>query len=209
MTLSVALHEWTQFLESHGHSPRLNAPASPHALAEAEARLNLARWGLTFPDELRQLYLLANGSEGGLFLGYPLYTLDELVTAYAEWEDLIYGSGNMLQDSEDDFLYASEPPNAVQLRYWIPGWLPLCIETGGGNHIACDLSPAPAGNVGQLITMGPDEDNHVQLARSLSELFALSARLLERGELRIDDAGSWSTPNGFVAFNAFRAAAAK
>lgn len=199
MTLQMALNAWEARLTAAGVSPRLNLPATSSEITATEQKL-----GLTFPQELRELYLCANGSEGGLLLGMPLYTLAQLEAEYAGWEDLIYGSGNMLRDSENEDLFSSDPPGTVQLRYWVRGWLPLCRD-GGGNHIACDLAPAEAGVVGQLITMGPDEDDHIQLARSLSELWEASARKLESGELKVDEGGSWSTPNGYVPFNAFRA----
>lgn len=194
----MTLQDYVRWLAERGLSPRLNPPASPAEIAATEQRL-----GLRFPADLRELYLTANGSEGGLLLGMPLYTLAQLEDAYANWEDLIYGSGGMLEDSEEEDFYSSYPPNTVQLRYWVRGWLPLCMD-GGGNHIAYDLAPAEAGTVGQLVTMGPDEDDHAQLARSLSEFWAVSARKVESGELKIDTEGGWSTPNGYVSFNAFR-----
>ena len=176
----------------------LNLPATPDEIAATEQKL-----GLRLPADLRELYLCANGSGGGLLLGMPLYTLAQLEGAYAEWEDLIYGSGGMLQDSETEDFYSSYPPGTVQLRYWVRGWIPLCRD-GGGNHVAYDLAPAAAGAVGQLISMGPDEDDHLQLARSLSDFWAVSARKVDSGELKINADGSWSTPNGHVAFNTFR-----
>lgn len=197
MTEPMTLSDWAAWLAGRGVSPRLNPPATPAELTAAEQKL-----GLRLPADLRELYLCANGSEGGLLLGMPLYTLAQLEGAYAEWEVLIYGSGGMLQDSETEDLYSSYPPGTVQLRYWVRGWIPLCRD-GGGNHIAYDLAPAEAGTVGQLVNMGPDEDDHIQLARSLGEFWAISARKVESGELKID-ADSWSTPGGYVAFNAFR-----
>ena len=198
MTAEMSLTEWATWLERRGVSPRLNPPATPAELTATEQRL-----GLSFPADLRELYLQANGSEGGLLLGMPLHTLAQLEDAYAEWEDVIYGSGGMLEDSEDEDLYSSYPPNTVQRRYWVRGWLPLCRD-GGGNHVAYDLAPAEAGTVGQLINMGPDEYDHIQLARSLGEFWAVSARKVESGELTIDTDGSWSTPGGYVAFTACR-----
>ena len=171
----MGLTDWAAWLAGRGASPRLNPPATPAELAATEQKL-----GLSFPADLRELYLQANGSEGGLLLGMPLYTLAQLEAAYANWEDLIYGSGGMLEESEDEALYSSCPPKTVQLRYWVRGWLPLCGD-GNGNHIAYDLAPAEAGTVEQLITMGPDEDDHIQLARSLGEFWAVSARKVERG----------------------------
>lgn len=195
--VSQALEVLCRWLEGRGVSPHLNPPATPAELAATEQKL-----GLSFPDNLRELYLRANGSEGGLLLGMPLYTLAQLEAAYANWEDLIYGSG-MLEESEDEDLYSSCPPETVQLRYWVRGWIPLCGD-GNGNHIACDLAPAEAGVAGQLINMGADEDDHIQLARSFGELFKLSIQKLESGELKIDADGHWTTPNGYVPFNAFR-----
>ncbi|MDO4245022.1 SMI1/KNR4 family protein [Deinococcus sp. VB343] len=198
MTAAMTLTEWVAWLAGQGIPPRLNPPATPAEIAATEQKL-----GVSFPADLRELYLQANGSEGGLLLGLPLHTLAQLEDAYANWENVVYGDNGMFEESEDEDLYSSCPPGTVQSRYWVRGWIPLCTD-GGGNHIAYDLAPAEAGSVGQLINMGPDEDDHIQLARSLAEFWAVCARKVENGELKIEADGLWSTPSGYVAFSGFR-----
>ena len=195
--LAQAVANFAALMDGRGFPVRLHPPATEQDIAAAEKRL-----GLRFPAELRELYLIANGSAGGLMLSYPLYSLDELTEQYAGWHDLIFGSGGMAGDNLIETLYASQPPQTVQLRYWLPGWLPLCGD-GNGNHVALDLSPAERGTPGQLITMGADEDDHQQLALSLSGFFRLSFSLIFEQAVTLSDEGHWETAHHFNPFAAF------
>jgi cell wall assembly regulator SMI1 len=47
----------------------------------------------------------------------------------------------------------SQPPGAVQKAYAHPAWIPLARDWGG-NNIAIDLAPGPAGKWGQVIIFG-------------------------------------------------------
>ncbi|QSS65978.1 glucan synthesis regulatory protein [Histoplasma capsulatum] len=48
----------------------------------------------------------------------------------------------------------SQPPKAIQKAYAHPSWIPLARDWGG-NNIAVDLAPGPAGKWGQVIIFGP------------------------------------------------------
>ncbi|EDN06437.1 predicted protein [Histoplasma mississippiense (nom. inval.)] len=55
----------------------------------------------------------------------------------------------------------SQPPKAIQKAYAHPSWIPLARDWGG-NNIAVDLAPGPAGKWGQVIIFGlsPDSNNN-------------------------------------------------
>ena len=68
----------------------------------------------------------------------------------------------------------SQPPNAVQKAYAHPGWVPLARDWGG-NCIAVDLAPGPAGKCGQIILFGRDYDCKFVIARSWAAFLAAVA----------------------------------
>ncbi|KAI5279250.1 Cell wall assembly regulator, partial [Ascosphaera acerosa] len=84
------------------------------------------------------------------------------------------GSGNplwrqQLLDKQD-----SHPPRAVQKAYVHPAWIPLARDWGG-NNIAVDLAPGPAGKWGQVIVFGRDFDCKYVVARSWAAFLAAVA----------------------------------
>lgn len=65
----------------------------------------------------------------------------------------------------------SQPPRAIQKTYAHPGWIPLARDWGG-NCIAIDLAPGPAGKWGQVIIFGRDYDCKYVVARSWAAFLA-------------------------------------
>lgn len=74
-----------------------------------------------------------------------------------------------LQDRQD-----SQPVGAIQKAYAHPAWIPL-VRDWGGNNLAVDLAPGPAGRWGQIILMGRDYDCKYVVARSWSAFLAVVA----------------------------------
>ena len=68
----------------------------------------------------------------------------------------------------------SQPPKAIQKAYAHPGWIPLARDWGG-NNIAVDLAPGPAGKWGQIIIFGRDYDCKYVVARSWAAFLAMVA----------------------------------
>ncbi|KAI9672106.1 MAG: Cell wall assembly regulator [Alyxoria varia] len=68
----------------------------------------------------------------------------------------------------------SQPSGAIQKVYAHPAWIPLARDWGG-NNLAVDLAPGPAGKWGQVILMGRDYDCTYVVARSWSALLATVA----------------------------------
>ncbi|KAK8171545.1 hypothetical protein BKA80DRAFT_306267 [Phyllosticta citrichinensis] len=68
----------------------------------------------------------------------------------------------------------SQPPKAVQKAYIHPAWVPLARDWGG-NCIAVDLAPGPAGKWGQIIIFGRDYDTKYVVSRSWAAFLATFA----------------------------------
>ncbi|USW51019.1 Putative Knr4/Smi1 family protein [Septoria linicola] len=86
-----------------------------------------------------------------------------------------------LMDKQD-----SQPPNAVQKVYAHPAWIPLARDWGG-NNIAVDLAPGPAGRWGQVILMGRDYDCKYVVSRSWSAFLATLADDMHTDKWFIDE----------------------
>ncbi|KAF2750200.1 cell wall assembly and cell proliferation coordinating protein [Sporormia fimetaria CBS 119925] len=80
----------------------------------------------------------------------------------------------------------SQPANAVQKAYSHPAWIPLARDWGG-NYLACDLAPGPAGHWGQIIIYGRDYDCKYVVARSWSHLLAMVADDIGSDKVHIDE----------------------
>jgi cell wall assembly regulator SMI1 len=173
---------WLALLAGLGFraNSHLHPPATPAALAAAEKEI-----GFALPGDLRALYLKADGqkdsfeirdpSPGTLvmpfFGAYDFVPLERALAEYRTWQ-------GVYEDRGDDFntLVTVRGNDPVHREYWRPGWFPFAID-GGGNAYAVDLSPAPGGQYGQVILIGPDEDERRVLAPSLGEFLLKASRL--------------------------------
>lgn len=68
----------------------------------------------------------------------------------------------------------SQPPGAIQKVYAHPSWISLARDWGG-NNIAIDLAPGPAGKWGQVILFGRDYDCKYVIAKSWAHFLAVVA----------------------------------
>lgn len=80
----------------------------------------------------------------------------------------------------------SQPPGAVQKAYAHPAWVPLARDWGG-NLVAIDLAPGPAGKWGQVILFGRDYDCKYVIARSWASFLAVLADDFCSGKVIIDE----------------------
>jgi cell wall assembly regulator SMI1 len=80
----------------------------------------------------------------------------------------------------------SQPPGAVQKAYAHPAWIPLARDWGG-NNIAIDLAPGPAGKWGQVIIFGRDYDCKYVVARSWAAFLAVVADDVCSGKVNVDE----------------------
>lgn len=80
----------------------------------------------------------------------------------------------------------SQPSGAIQRVYVHPAWIPLARDWGG-NNLAVDLAPGPAGRWGQIILFGRDYDCKYVVARSWSAFLATLADDLNSGKWFVDE----------------------
>ena len=80
----------------------------------------------------------------------------------------------------------SQPPRAIQKAYAHAGWIPLARDWGG-NNIAVDLAPGPAGKWGQIIIFGRDYDCKYVIARSWSAFLATVADDMSSEKVIVDE----------------------
>ncbi|CAM5584835.1 SMI1/KNR4 family protein [Streptomyces griseomycini] len=126
--------------------------ATEEEIAQAEARL-----GVVLPDELKALYRVTRAQWkdwGGDYeaaqrvsdaVGCELFPLDGLYVADARSRPCPW------QFAADDAAVTA-PDAAVQGLVGSPGWIAFG-DNGGGDRLAIDLTPGPAGHTGQVIVI--------------------------------------------------------
>ena len=194
-----AFQRWLAFLAELGFraDAHLNPPAAPEAIARAEAEV-----GFAFPDDLRALYLRADGQRDTILIADPapgklvlplfgnfeFVPLREALRDYRTWKEIFDEEGEDFAATYNGDITA-RAGDPVHAEYWHPGWFPFAND-GGGNAYAVDLSPAPGGRYGQVILIGRDEYERRVLAPSLADFFAAAGRL---GRPRLDSQGHWAS----------------
>ncbi|CAM5292886.1 SMI1/KNR4 family protein [Streptomyces griseomycini] len=144
--------------------------AGDEEIAAAEARL-----GLTLPDELKALYRVVRGrwedreqdprERDAVYdtVGCELVALDDLYVADpasrpAPWRFAACEAA------------VTPPDAAVQGLVGSPGWI-VFGDNGGGDRIAVDLTPGPAGHTGQIVLIDHEAFTGAELiADSLTDL---------------------------------------
>ncbi|GAA1607799.1 SMI1/KNR4 family protein [Actinoplanes couchii] len=127
-------------------------PAAESEIAEAERRL-----GFALPGELTAAYRVTRS------VPFQLAAPDRLRLADASSRPCSWESGGRA-------VVSTPPGAAVQGLAGSPGWL-VIADNGGGDRIVLDLTPGPAGHVGQIILLSHEEDvGATLLADSLTTL---------------------------------------
>ncbi|GFF93831.1 glucan synthesis regulatory protein [Aspergillus lentulus] len=171
----------------------------------------------SLPLEVRESLMIHDGQERpglptGVIFGCMLLDCEEIVQEWKNWrtvnEEFLSNSTMMnpppkatassssaappsqgpnplwrqeLLDRQD-----SQPPGAVQKAYAHPAWIPLARDWGG-NNIAIDLAPGPAGKWGQVIIFGRDYDCKYVVARSWAAFLAVVADDICSGRVNVDE----------------------
>ena len=171
---------------------QLNPPATDQQIAEAEERI-----GVAFPQDVRELYRIANGQlspfdcaptnpdaekppfelppgklVGNLFGCNEFNSLSRLVREWTNWKQ-VFDQPNYAASEFDEAVTVREG-DSVRKQYANPLWIPIATD-GGGNSYAIDMDPVEGGTVGQVIVIGPDENQRRVLAESLPKLFDSAA----------------------------------
>ncbi|GGR65118.1 hypothetical protein GCM10008959_29170 [Deinococcus seoulensis] len=135
-----------------------------------------ARQGVTLPPAMRALY---RWHDGGDLFGLEFQRLEHLEFNRVSWAEI---AADRMTDLDEDIV--SHPPGAIRLLYATGDWLPF-LHDGGGNHVALDLHPGPAGRLGQVITTGRDEEHRFVLAPDLDTFLREYLRRLETGRVTV------------------------
>ncbi|MFD7879526.1 SMI1/KNR4 family protein [Streptomyces sp. NPDC059766] len=144
--------------------------ATQAEIAAAEARL-----GVTLPEELKAIYRVTRSrwedwgddQEAAIrhctAVGCELFGLDDLYIADAESRPSPWEFAAMIA--------VDTPPDAaVQGLVGSPGWIAFG-DNGGGDRLAVDLTPGPAGHLGQVVMLSHEEYIGASLvADSLTDL---------------------------------------
>ncbi|EJS43585.1 smi1p [Saccharomyces arboricola H-6] len=212
------------------HNPDLNAtlsdPCTQNDISHAEEDLEV-----NFPNPVKASFKIHDGQEdlesmtgtSGLFYGFQLMTLDQVVAMTQAWRNVAKNlnkraqqglshvpstgsSSSMERLSGNKFKLPnipdqkSIPPNAVQLVYAHPAWIPL-ITDNAGNHIGVDLAPGPNGKYAQIITFGREFDTKFVVADNWGEFLLSFANDLEAGNwYLVDDNDDYFSGDGELVF---------
>lgn len=155
----------------------LKASAGDEEIEQVEATI-----GVSFPDDLKELYHIHNGesrSGPGFFFGLQFLSLEEMVSEWKIWSEL----EPEYQTMGDHY---SIPSGWIKEQYINRHWIPFCHD-GGGNHLGIDLSPAEHGVVGQVINFGRDEEMKYVIARSLGEFIHFMRDTVRHGNYTIEE----------------------
>lgn len=171
--MTTAWAAWTQFHAGRGFAIEhfLNPPAPEADLAAIETET-----GYRLPDDLRELWRRADGQPDSyriaspapgtvispVFGSYDFMACAAALAAYRDWTEVLEEYGDTMNDG-----ITRREGDPVQAAYWIPGWLPFAID-GGGNFYAVDMAPDEGGTYGQVILMGPDEDERRVLGTGIA-----------------------------------------
>ena len=152
----------------------LNEPASEEELGQVQRQV-----GQTLPDDVRALYLLADGQSRGeqclpLFGdGYWFLSLDEMASW---WQmNLEVHQGEMSAEA----MYGRQ--GAVYGYDWHPAWVPLASRERG-DSLVIDFVPTPMGASGQIVRYRDDDEDRDHLAMSVTAMLGALERGLETGE---------------------------
>jgi cell wall assembly regulator SMI1 len=183
---ALAVARFDECLERHaailGRPEQLPPPVPAAALDEAERRT-----GRSLPDDLRALYLIADGDFAGgdyrwVFGCCGWLALEDLVAAHAELREPFWLGWELARNW---VIFDADPPQTVRRCGGHPAWLPF--GTGeDGNYLAVDLAPARNGCPGQVIRIGRDYlDGPLYEAGSVTSLLGRHLELLQEGAYEV------------------------
>lgn len=155
----------------------------PDPLDPAERTALLDAFPGDLPPDLVALYGEADGDdEVGLFHGhlwFPLETVTTYVHHRPEWRWTDDPLWSMAGDAE--------PPGTIRRQLASPRWIPFATSTGG-DYLAVDMDPGPAGRPGQVIRVGIHYDGApVHVADSVTTMLRRLVEALDRGDYEEGD----------------------
>lgn len=129
----------------------LNKGATQEEIRQAEISL-----GVEFPDQLKRLYMEANGESGSLLSSE--HNLNQLFYSF-EFLNLstVSNDHNMHLEAYSDYLdeLFCYPEGYIKNTFFNSKWIPFA-KAGSAIYIAIDMDPGEKGVVGQVIIYGAD-----------------------------------------------------
>ncbi|MGN9844335.1 SMI1/KNR4 family protein [Nonomuraea sp. H19] len=155
----------------------------PDPLDPAERTALLDAFPGDLPPDLTALYGEADGDdEIGLFHGHLWFPL-ESTTTYIHHRPERKWTDDPLHSMTGD----GEPPGAIRRQLSNPHWIPFATSTGG-DYLAVDMDPGPAGRPGQVIRVGIHYDGApVYVADSVTTMLRRLVEALDRGDYEEGD----------------------
>ncbi|MFZ7104282.1 MAG: SMI1/KNR4 family protein [Peptococcaceae bacterium] len=146
----------------------LRPPADPAALDNFSAKS-----GLSLPDDLRELLLIADGEtrgSAGMVGNWRMLSIKEL---QASWGLL----DHIARNGAFDGLEAESPPY-IRKTWWDSGWIPVASNDMGG-YFCLDTNPPEPERAGQVLLFLQDRPERPLVAGSLRAWFDRIARDLD------------------------------
>ncbi len=172
---------------------------------------------VVFPDDLKALYGLADGSEtdfpGQFDDGHWFMPLAQATEQYQTMIELVdeqpVDAFDFWRSQVEDHIICVKGP--VKPHNFSKSWIPL-TTSNGDVYRYIDLDPAPGGEVGQIIEFYPEACSHQVLADSLGNYLAQYADKLESGRFEVEyeslvdseaeDPSGWGVPDYMLQDNA-------
>lgn len=155
----------------------------PDPLDPAERAALLDAFPGDLPPDLVALYGEADGDdEIGLFHGHPWFSLKSTTTFVHHRPERKWTDDPLWSMTGD-----GEPPGAIRRQLSSPRWIPFATSTGG-DYLAVDMDPGPAGRPGQVIRVGIHYDGApLYVADSVTTMLRRLVEALDRGDYEEDD----------------------
>jgi cell wall assembly regulator SMI1 len=162
------------------HAPVILESLQPGATVEEILRIE-TYLGVTFPEAVRESYLIHNGQSQnvvGLMGEWELLSLDGV---RGDWETWKY-----LFDGGDFKGLEVVPADTVVASWWHPKWIPLTTNYCGDHH-CLDMTTAAGSGTGQIISLLHDDPRRQVVAPGFENWLTGFADDLESGAYTYSD----------------------
>jgi len=155
----------------------LNPGATVDELAYLESTI-----GIKLPPDYRSWLTVHNGQRVD---GPTLLCSNEFLSTHRivdEWQAMM----KVAENRTEEFASESIPPNAIKPDWWNSLWIPITSD-GSGNLECPDMSPGPAGAIGQIIDFDHETVERTLLASSFRHWVSDYVDCVEAGDYAYSD----------------------
>lgn len=169
----AALQAW---MENHAAGVAFRPPAYSAALDNFEEKS-----GLTLPDDLRQLLMLADGEtrqSAGSIGNWRIMPINEIQAAWGMLTQL--AAKGAFSDLSPD------PSPYLRKTWWHPGWVPF-VSSDQGNYYCIDTDPPEMERCGQVLLFRQEHTERPLVGASLAHWLSNINRDLTAGVYTFDE----------------------